>query len=358
MATSTRELWQNIMHYGEFDRLPVVHWTGWPETIERWQQEGMPKGVNACQYFGAVPNWAHVGADLNLFPAFAEETLEETDEYRIFRGGDGVVCQDWKHKSCIPHYIDFTLKTAADWPEYKKRLQPDAKRLPADLEQRIQQVESSGLPIVIGTASMMGWIRNWMGVENMCYLMFDDRDCYAEMVDTLAELTCWSIDQILPRMSTVPDLAFGWEDICGKSGPLVSPDIFDDCVAPGYRKIRSRLDAYGVKLYGIDSDGYVEPLLRHWLEAGVNLQFPIERGTWKAYPEDIRRKFGKELRIIGGFDKMVLEQGRAAIDAEIAARVDLIRQGGFLMEPDHLITPGVPLDDYKYYLDQVRKLRF
>jgi len=355
---NSRELWQQIMHYGEFDRIPVIHWTGWPETRERWVAEGMPRDANPHTYFDAVPNWASIGANLNLFPTFNEDVIEETDEYRIFRGHDGVVCKDWKHQSCIPHYIDFTLKTADDWPEYKKRLQPDPARLPEDLDAAIHGVERAGLPIVIGTASMMGWVRNWMGVENMSYLMYDDRDCYADMVNTLADLTCWSLDQILPGMTTIPDLGFGWEDICGKTGPLVSPMIFEDCVAPGYRKIRDKLDSYGVKLYGLDSDGFVEPLIQHWLDAGVNLQFPIERGTWKAYPEDIRRKYGKELRIVGGFDKMVLEQGRDAIDREIADRVALIREGGYLMEPDHLITPGVPLDDYRYYLDQVRTLRF
>ena len=39
---------------------------------------------------------------------------------------------------------------------------------------------------------MMGWIRNWMGVENMSYLCTDDRDVYADMVMTLADLTCWA----------------------------------------------------------------------------------------------------------------------------------------------------------------------
>ncbi|MBM3280240.1 MAG: hypothetical protein FJY95_19505 [Candidatus Handelsmanbacteria bacterium] len=31
-----RALWQSIMQYGEFDCMPVIHWTGWPETLERW----------------------------------------------------------------------------------------------------------------------------------------------------------------------------------------------------------------------------------------------------------------------------------------------------------------------------------
>jgi len=293
-----------------------------------------------------------------VYPAFEEEVLEETDEYRIFRDSEGVVQQDWKNKSCIPHYIDFTFKTADDWPEYKKRLQPDPARIPDNLDQSIDDAENRGWAVAVGVASLMGWTRNWMGVENMSYLLYDDLDCYTEIVDTLADLTCWSLDQVLPRMKSTPDLGFGWEDICGKSGPLVSPHIFDKAVAPGYQKIRNKLNEYGVKILGIDSDGYVEPLIQHWMDAGVNMQFPIEYGTWHATPEDIRRKFGKELRIVGGFNKLVLEKGRDAIDAEVDRHIELMREGGFVMMPDHLITPGVPLDDYKYYLDRVRAIRF
>jgi uroporphyrinogen decarboxylase len=308
-----------------------------------------------------VPHWTWVGGHIELLPAFEEEVLEDTPEYRIFRATDGVVQQDWKHQSCIPHYIDFTLKGARDWDEYKKRLQPDPARIPANLEEQIRSADASGLPIVVSTASMMGWIRNWMGVENMSYLMYDDPDCYADMVDTLADLTCWCLDQILPKMremGVVPDMGFGWEDICGKSGPLVSPAVFERHVAPGYRKMRAKLEEYGVPLLGVDSDGYVEPLLPHWLDAGVNVIFPLEAGTWRAVPERARQRFGKELRIVGGYDKLALEKGREAIDAELESHLEVMREGGLVLMPDHLITPGTPLEDYKYYLDRVRQMRF
>jgi uroporphyrinogen decarboxylase-like protein len=354
---TTRELWQAIMNYGEFDRMPVIHWTGWTETLQRWKQEGLPEDVNIHEYLGTVPHWTGVGANLDLYPAFEEEVLEETDEYRIFRARDGVVQQDWKNRSCIPHFIDFTLKTADDWPEYKKRLQPDPARIPEDLEDRIAAAEASDLPICIGTASMMGWIRNWMGVENMSYLMYDAPDVYHDMVDTLAELTCWSLDQIIPKMHTKPDLGFGWEDICGKNGPLVSPPLFREHVAPGYLKMREKLESYGVKFLGIDSDGFVEPLMKDWLDAGVNVHFPIEIGTWDADSMTLRKKFGKDLHVIGGYNKLALEKGRDAIDAELARRIPIMKAGGFVLMPDHLITPGTPLDDYKYYLDRVRELR-
>ncbi len=354
---NTRELWQSIMHYGEFDRMPVIHWTTWPETRERWLAEGLPEDADIHEYFGSVPQWTTVGVNLGLYPPFEQQVLEETNEYRIFRDENGVVQQDWKNRSCIPHFIDFTLRTAEDWAEYKRRLQPDSGRIPVDLDERIRRAENSGLPITVHTASMMGWIRNWMGVQNMSYLMFDAPDCYADMVDTLSDLVCWAIDQVVPRMETVPDLGFGWEDICGSSGPLVSPAIFDAYVAPGYRKIRDKLESYGIGIYGIDSDGMVEPLIPNWLEAGVNLQFPLQPGSWNATPQAMQKKYGRELRIVGGYDKLALEQGRDAIDAELRKHIPAMRHGGYIVMPDHLITPGVPLADYRYYLERVRELR-
>jgi hypothetical protein len=357
---TNRELFRQIMSYGSFDRMPVVHWTGWDETIQRWQREGLPKDVDIHKYFNTRPQWCGIGANLSLLPEFPEETIEDTPEYRIFRDGAGVIQKDWKEKSCIPHYTDFTFKSAAEWPEYKKRLQPDPKRIPADLDKHILDAKNSGLPIAVGTASMMGWIRNWMGVENMSYLTADDPDCYADIVNTLADLTCWSLDQILPRakaLGVVPDMGFGWEDICGRSGPLISPAFFEKHIAQGYRKMRDKLESHGVKLLGIDTDGYVEPMLGNWLKAGVNIQFPIEVGPWKAEAMVYRKKYGRELRIIGHFDKLTLEDSKEAVLAEIERLKPLIRDGGFMMMPDHLITPGVSLDMYRWYLDQVRALR-
>jgi uroporphyrinogen decarboxylase len=305
--------------------------------------------------------WSKIRANLDISPTFGEEVLEETGDYRIFRDEWGIIKQDWKHSSCIPRHIDFTLKSAADWPEFKKRLQPAPARLPVDLEGHIRDADDSGYPIVIHTASLMGWTRNWMGVENMSYLMYDNPEVYADMVNTMADLTCWSLDANLPKaaeMGVVPDMGFGWEDICGKTGPLVSPSIFEKCVAQGYRKIRDTLDSYGVHLLGIDSDGMAEPLIENWMDAGVNVMFPLEPGTWGATPERMRKRFGKELRIYGGFDKLVLERDRAVIDAELASHVELMKEGGLVLMPDHLITPGTPLENYEYYLECVRGLRF
>ena len=354
---NAREHFRNIMHYGEFDRMPVWHWTGWAETIKRWEKEGLPSDpAKHIEYLNAEPMTYGIPIHTGLLPDFPEETIEETAEYRIFRQGDGVVAKHSKVGSTIPHYIDFLLKDSSNWPEYKKRLQPDPKRIPEDLDDHIRKAEASGLPVVIGTGSMVGWLRNWMGPKQFCITCCEEPDFVGEVADTIANLHCWAIDQIAPKIQI--DTGWGWEDICFKTGPLVQPWLFKQAAVPGYQKISNKLRSYGCDLHVIDSDGKIDELVPLWLEGGVNVMFPIEIGTWNANPMAYRRKYGKELRVIGGIDKLVLERGRAAIDAEIDRRKPLMAEGGFIPLPDHIITPGAPLDDYRYYLDQIRALRF
>jgi uroporphyrinogen-III decarboxylase len=72
----------------------------------------------------------------------------------------------------------------------------------------------------------------------------------------------------------------------------------------------------------------------------------------------LRTRYGRELRIIGGIDKREIAKGRAAIDAEIERRLPLMREGGYIPAPDHEIIPGTSLQDYQYYVESIRALRF
>ncbi|HEX9972496.1 MAG TPA: uroporphyrinogen decarboxylase family protein [bacterium] len=353
---TNRELWQKIMHYEKVDRMPVFHWKGWPETYDRWYQEGLSEDADEHKFFNASPMHGWISLNIDPFPAFEEEVLEDTDDYHIYRQSDGVICKDLKHKSSIPHYIDFVLKDSSCWHEYERRLQPDMARIPADFDAQIEKALKLDAPISVNTGSMIGWIRNWMGVENLAYLCYDDRDTLAQMVDTISNLVCWALDIILPKVKV--DCGWGWEDICFRTGPLISPEIFKEVAVPGYRKIADKLLEYGVDLYVVDCDGMIDHLVPHWLEAGVNVMFPVEIGVWQADPMAFRKKYGNELRIFGGIDKMAIPKGAKTIDAEITRRLPLMKAGGFIPLPDHLITPETSLSNYKYYLEKLRSLRF
>jgi hypothetical protein len=365
-----RDLYNEIMFYGSFDVMPVIHWNAWQETKERWIREGMARDADAHAFLGASPMWETLISDdswlsvphpgdviaTGLFPSFEEEVREETKEYRIVKNRDGTISRELKDATSIPHYLDYSFKNASDWDEYKRRLLPDPARLSPDAEIRLQKLSASDRPVCFPLGSLMGWVRNWMGLENLSYLIADARDVFCDVVMTIADLTCWTLDQILPRLKV--DLAHGWEDMCGVNGPLLSPAVFTECVAPGYEKIRGKLDEYGVRLLEIDTDGDVLHFCRNLMDAGVNVLFPVEVGTFKGDAIALRKKYGTELRLMGNFDKLSLEKGRAAVSAEIERLLPLMKQGGYIMMPDHMITPGVSLEMYRWYLDEIRALSF
>jgi uroporphyrinogen decarboxylase len=70
-----------------------------------------------------------------------------------------------------------------------------------------------------------------------------------------------------------------------------------------------------------------------------------------------RRQYGKELRVVGGVDKLAIPKGPAAIDAELERRLPLMRDGGFIPLPDHLIVPGTSVENYRYYFQALKAMQ-
>jgi len=84
--------------------------------------------------------------------------------------------------------------------------------------------------------------------------------------------------------------------------------------------------------------------------------FPVEVGTWGADPVAFRKQYGKDLLMLGGFDKHILAQSKAAIEAEVRRLTPLVEEGGYIGFCDHRVPPDVPLENYVFYLKMVRTL--
>jgi len=156
------------------------------------------------------------------------------------------------------------------------------------------------------------------------------------------------LDRVLPALDF--DYASGWEDICFKSGPIVSVDFFRDVVTPRYKRIHQKLKAAGIDLWYTDCDGDVRPILPLMMEGGINCLFPFEVQCC-AHPAELLNEYGKDLRIMGGFDKMALGRGPEAIKAYMETLVPLVERGGYIPFCDHRCPPNVKQEDYFYYLD-------
>jgi len=72
---------------------------------------------------------------------------------------------------------------------------------------------------------------------------------------------------------------------------------------------------------------------------------------------DLRREFGRDLRLIGGIDTDVLRQDKYAIQREIEEKVPpLLADGGYIPLADGRIRADIPFDNYVYYRRLLEKV--
>ena len=81
---------------------------------------------------------------------------------------------------------------------------------------------------------------------------------------------------------------------------------------------------------------------------------PCEVAASMSAPE-LRRTFGKELRMVGAIDKRQISKGPAAIDAEIERNRWVIEEGGFLPAIDHSVPADVSFSNYSYFMEKMKK---
>ena len=363
-----------ILHHEAYDRMPLVSFGYWHETLDAWAAQGHVGKEEAAGYrregdsgaadravmdrLGFDMNWGGgAGGNSYLFPRFEEEVLEtRPDGATVLRDSEGLIVLTHEGRVSIPSEIGTSLTGRAAWEElYLPRLQYSAERVDRERFKKIKAGDAERtLPLGLYAGSLYGNIRNMLGVEGISYLAADDGDLYREIIDTVGNL-CYRVAKDALETGVRFDYAHFWEDICFKTGPLVNPAVFRELVGPHYRRMTNLFLQHGIDIVSLDCDGWIDLLLPVWLENGVNTMFPIEVGTWQASIAPWRAQYGKKLRGVGGMDKRVFAKDRAAVDSEIERLKPLVDLGGYIPCPDHRIPPDARFELVQYYCERFRK---
>ena len=367
-SVTMRERVLHILRYEPYDWMPVVHFGFWNELYDKWEAEGripcdaerkeLGRGSGermVAEKLGFDIGWGDGGYSSNgLDPGFQREILRTfPDGSRHVRQSDGVTVMDHPGVLSIPSEVDHILKDRASWEEhYLPRLQWFPERIKDEDLAVFQRGDRAGLQ-ALHAGSLIGWVRNWVGIEGLSYMLADDPDLVREIVDTVGGLLLRSVEEVLAREAN-PDYLHFWEDICFNKGPLVNPAFFREVCAPWYVKITDAARKHGVQFSSVDCDGRIDALVPIWLESGAAIMFPIEVGTWAASIRPWREKFGCRILGVGGMDKRAFAIGRPAIDAEIERLRPLVDLGGYIPCPDHRIPLEAEWDLVRYYCDRMR----
>jgi uroporphyrinogen decarboxylase len=379
----TRKWVNALLHYESVDQLPVMHFGFWPQTLEKWIQEGHIteaeydplRGLgqsardgteaelriaqklgfddNVMVYIGQKTSWYHSP----LYPPFEQKIVRQLDDNHFVKiDCDGVFVEDRQGAQSIAAEIDHSAKNRESWEKnYAPRLTWKSERLDMDaIGKLIETNETRTRRVGLHCGSLIGKLRNYWGLVSLSYLQIDDPELFDECIHDMAEI-CFLIAKKHLETGVKVDFAHFWEDICFNNGPLINPKMFREKIGPHYRRITDECAKYGIDIVSVDCDGFIEDLVPVWLDNGINTMFPIEYGTWEYSFKTLREKFGRELRGIGNVNKKVFSMDKKAVDCEVDRVKRLVDLGGFVPCPDHRIAPDAEWDLVAYYCERMRE---
>jgi hypothetical protein len=314
------ERFRAVMSFRPVDRLPQWEWAmWWDKTIARWKTEGLPRELTGIfeisQYFGLDP-----------YQQFWFSTTAPTIEAE-------------------QHHVEGVVANMDDYHRIKPGLYPDHSEAIRGMAPWAG-LQKNGEAVVWITLEGFFWFpRTLLGFERLMYAYYDQPELIHRINQDLLDFNLSLLDKIAAVCSpTFMTLA---EDMSYNNGPMISQGVFEEFLAPYYRKLLDRAKELEI-LTIVDTDGDVT-LLAPWLESvGAAGVLPLERQAG-VDGMALRRRF-PQFRMIGHFDKMVMNKGEGAIRAEFERLLPLMKCGGFIPSVDHQTPPGVSLEQYRQYL--------
>ncbi len=364
-----RERFIAVMEYQPVDRVPNWELGVWPQTRDRWEAEGLDSTDWHWDWFtgesalGMDPK-EFVRFNCAFIPPFEEETLHEDERYITFRDNLGRVRRALKEgtarggRMSMDTYISFPSTNLQEWKALKPRLHMAAERYePYWWAFRVEGWRKRTHPLVFApncqTQGFYWFAREMLGTENLSYALYDQPELVHDVMETHADFLIEGARPVLEQTSV--EYAIFNEDLSAKGGPLISPKAYKEFIYPRLRRVVDFYKSHGVRYIGIDTDGNPEALVPFFMDAGVDILWPLERASDQD-PVRLRKKFGRTLRLWGGVDKRELAKDRRAIDEHLCALAPLVEEGGYVPTVDHTVPPDVSLENFLYYMERKRAL--
>lgn len=311
-----RERFLETMQYGKPDRVPYFEEGIRQEVLDEWYQQGL-------------------SPQDDLETMFHTDRREEIDPDLWSKP---VPCQ-------LP-------TSSADLKKYAAGLDPyDPARLPEDWSERVSSWRQRDHVLMLRVHDgffLTMRVDDWQRFYDVIHLVKDDPGFVAEMMNLQGEFNARLTERVLSEVSV--DAVIFSEPIGGMNGPIIAPWTYEQLVLPSYQPVMDVVRRHGVKVIILRTYANARVLIPSQLEAGINCLWACECETGAMDYHDIRRTYGKDLRLVGGIDLDALRFGKESIYREVMEQVPpLLESGGYIPLADGRVRPDVPLEDYIYY---------
>jgi len=306
------------------DRIPMVEWAAWwwDTTIVRWIKEGMPAELDFAQsqrYFG-LDEMHCIGCSPRTPPAPGHGlgVIQNEEDYERIR-------KDTYPEAAIEGIVN------------------GAKSLKS-------RHDSGEIIIRVWLDGFFWFPRRLFGIEPHMYAFYDYPELMKKITQDLCDFNMLALKELFKVMK--PDFVGYAEDMSYNHGPMISEECFNRFMLPHYKTMNNFVHENGVKSL-VDSDGDVTVMIPWFEKSGIDGVYPLERQA-NVDIAKIREEYPKFI-MLGGYDKMVMNKGEAAIRGEFERILPVMRSGYYIPSVDHQTPPGVSFEDYKIYIKLFRE---
>ena len=323
---TVRERFIRTLNFEKVDgRLPMVEWAPWwDKTIERWKKEGLPMKASqedVLEYFGLDKFFciaATGGEDCPRPGSHGAPVITDEKSYEAIRS---LLFKDYTIEKVIKEALE--LKERHDRGEIIIRLWLDG---------------------------FFWFPRTLFGIEGHMYAFYDYPELMHRMNGELADFNIRVVEELFPILR--PDMVGFAEDMSYNHGPMLSYRLFKEFLMPYYQKVIAAIKKHRVRVL-VDSDGEITSMIPWLREAGIEGVYPLER---QAGVDIVKiRSEHPGFLMLGGYDKMVMPLGEAAMRSEFERILPIMKTGGFIPSVDHQTPPGVSMENYKIYIKLFRE---
>lgn len=351
-----RERMTRMLERRDHDRIPR-HDGYWPETIERWQKEGLEGGWDDAlrllesDVSGVCWSWPVP------FPG-REEILSEDEETKVFRGSMGNVTRVWKNKWGTPEHISFDCDTREKWErEFKpallaSELSPDIH--PAGNLKSFTRDRAAGRFCTMNGVEAFEAMRQLIGDEILLMAMLDDPDWVQDMARTYTDLILHDFEAVYDAGAR-SDALWVFGDVAYNRGTFFSPATYRELIWPQHKRMVEWTHARGMKFI-YHTDGDVRAFLDLFVEAGYDCIQPMEAKAGM----DVRQlapKYGRQLSFFGNIDMTVAIRGdREELEHEVRSKLAAgMANRGYAYHSDHSVPPQVSWETYQFIIELLNR---
>jgi len=353
-SLTSRERMRRMLERRDHDRIPR-HDGFWPETIARWQGEGLAGDAAAVL--------RQLQDDLGLvcwswpvpFPG-REEILSEDAETKVVRGSQGKVERMWKNRSGTPEHVNFGCENQETWErEYKPALLRAGPNFNvADALRNAATGRKENKFVVLQGAEAFEAMRQLVGDELVLPAFVEDPEWVRDMSRTYTDLIIRDFETVLAGGASV-DGVWVYGDLAYNHAPFFSPKMYRDLIWPDHQRLCDWAHARGLKFI-YHTDGDVRTLLDSFVEAGFDCIQPMEAKA----NMDVRQlapQYGRHFSFFGNIDMTVAIRGdRAELEHEVQTKLAAgMLQRGYAYHSDHSVPPQVSWDTYKFIIQLLDK---